>query len=154
MTWPALLLALAACVPSPTAGPTGEVEEAIPYEPSLSASRKADTVATTPALPPAVSDVQTSAAAPGEGEDGRGAIEPSAAALAIDVSGGHLSARADDPSLWIGDLEFKRYRYVGRGTLRFVIADSPSIPSDTPLVLRFGDDESGQEIAASLEAVR
>ncbi len=82
-------------------------------------------------------------------EDGRGAMVEARDAVAFDVDGALVPARAIDPVLHVGDLALTHYEYTDEGAARFVLAELAAIPAGEPVRVQYGDDASAARVLAA-----
>jgi len=87
-----------------------------------------------------------------DAEDGAHHIAPAARAVAFDIDGRLVPARALDPVLHIGQLTLHAYRFPRPGLMRFTL-DHAQLPSDGAAVyVQFGDDFEGRVVLGNLDA--
>jgi hypothetical protein len=77
------------------------------------------------------------------GEDGQGNLTQSIRPVSLDIQAAQgWPGRALDPVLYMGDLRFYHYEYIGIDTLRFIAADLEQLPIGEEVLLQYGDDRS------------
>jgi len=88
-------------------------------------------------------------------EDGRGATVAAATPVAIDIAAEEWPARALDPVLHVGNLEFRHYTFPRVNVLRYVVADPALLTAGAAAWVQYGDDDASRvEVAKSLEVPR
>lgn len=77
------------------------------------------------------------------GEDGHGNLTQAIRPVFLEIQAEKgWPGRALDPVLYLGNLRFYHYEYVGINTLRFVAADLEQLPVGEEVLLQYGDDNS------------
>lgn len=74
------------------------------------------------------------------GEDGRGALITATDPVALDVTAERFGARALDPVLVVGGVQFVHYTFPSKGVMRYVAADAAMLVPGTEVSLQWGDD--------------
>lgn len=74
-------------------------------------------------------------------------------AVAFDIDGRLVPARALDPVLHVGQLTLHAYRFPRPGLMRFELDDHAQLPPDgVPVYVQFGDDFEGRVQLGNLDA--
>jgi hypothetical protein len=82
----------------------------------------------------------TSRISAARGEDGRGGIIAATDPVALDVTAERFGARALDPVLHVGVVEFVHYSFPSKNMMRFVAADAAILVPGVEVWLQWGDD--------------
>jgi hypothetical protein len=88
-------------------------------------------------------------------ENGTGAMIAATAPVAIEIAAEAWPARALDPVLHVGNLEFHHYTFPRLNVLQYVVADAALLPTGAAAWVQYGDDVASRvEVARSLEVPR
>jgi hypothetical protein len=88
-------------------------------------------------------------------ENGSGAMVDATAPVAIEITAEAWPARALDPVLHVGNLEFHHYTFPRMNVLQYIVADGALLPKDTAAWVQYGDDVASRvEVTQSLEVPR
>lgn len=87
-----------------------------------------------------------------DAEDGAHHTAPAARAVAFEIDGRLVPARALDPLLHVGQLTLHAYRFPRPGLMRFVLDHAQLPPDGAPVFVQFGDDFEGRIQLGNLDA--